>query len=78
MTFRPHPFSWAPGAAERHATREGEWRGAASVAALCGAEIRPVDTVESWLWPTCVRCDVEAHRIAGVPMPRRRRTAAAG
>ncbi|GAA4858642.1 MULTISPECIES: zinc finger protein [Saccharopolyspora] len=72
MNYRPYPFSWAPGAALRHATAVAEWRLREHVTTLCGEVVEPVNTTLAWLWPTCAPCDVEAHRIAGAPMPRRR------
>ncbi|WP_345356241.1 zinc finger protein [Saccharopolyspora cebuensis] len=67
--WRPHPFSWAPGAQQRHATTTRRWSHGAEVVALCGATVVADNSVQAWWWTTCEPCDVEAHRLAGVPMP---------
>ncbi|GAA4876582.1 zinc finger protein [Saccharopolyspora cebuensis] len=71
MIYRPHPFSWFPSAEERHATPSEDWRHEDAVASLCGRTLAGDDSTVAWLWPTCEPCDVEAHRIAGVPMHRK-------
>ncbi|GAA4869546.1 zinc finger protein [Saccharopolyspora cebuensis] len=72
MKFRQHPFGWVPAAERRHVTR-AIWRDGDEIAALCGEVVVAVDTTESWFWGTCEPCNVEAHRIVGVPMPGARR-----
>ncbi|GAA4862819.1 zinc finger protein [Saccharopolyspora cebuensis] len=76
MNYRPHPFSWCPAHEHRHATKAAKWHDGEQVTTLCGASVTAADTVLAWLWPTCERCDVHAHELAGVPMPPKPRTSA--
>ncbi|GAA2334113.1 hypothetical protein GCM10009854_07070 [Saccharopolyspora halophila] len=68
--FRPHPFSWRPGADRvRHATTQDMPRDGARFESLCGVTTTADCGEAAWLHPTCDACNAEAHRVAGVPMP---------
>ncbi|WP_168584997.1 zinc finger protein [Saccharopolyspora sp. ASAGF58] len=71
--YRPHPFSWAPAAGQRHATTDqrpaGGWPDGAEITALCDRHVRPESGELAWLWPTCPECNKAAHVLAGIPMP---------
>lgn len=68
--FRPHPFTWRPATDRaRHATAQDAPHDGARFEALCGATVSADCDCEAWLHPTCESCNVEAHKLAGVPMP---------
>lgn len=72
--YRPHPFSWVPGDGRRHAIGEarppGGWPDEAEITALCGDDVHADNSTFAWFWPTCPDCNVAAHRLADVPMPK--------
>lgn len=73
LMSRSHRFSWQPGDGARHATAdERPDRGrpvGTRISTLCGTQVLSDESVEAWLWVTCPRCNIEAHELAGIPMP---------
>ncbi|MGI8309312.1 zinc finger protein [Saccharopolyspora hattusasensis] len=71
--YRPHPFSWVPGAEQRHATIDdrppGGWRDGETVTTLCDLSIQAKTSELAWLWDTCPDCNAAAHVLAQCPMP---------
>jgi zinc finger protein len=72
MVYRPHPFSWVPAGGLRHASAVkrpfGGWADGEVIAMLCGEEAQAENSPTAWFWETCPECNVQAHRLAGVPM----------
>ncbi|MCI2421839.1 hypothetical protein MOQ72_30830 [Saccharopolyspora sp. K220] len=67
-----HPFHWTPAQGQRHASLDtrpgGGYPTGMSVKTLCNQQLTAENTDLAWLWLTCPDCDVEAHRLAGVPL----------
>ena len=70
-----HPFHWVPAAGKRHATTTarpgGGYPTGMTVPTLCDEELTADNSTTAWFWETCPVCNVEAHRLAGVPMARK-------
>lgn len=74
VMYRPHPFSWIPACGKRHASADtkplGGYPNGFVVATLCRHQLPADNSDVAWLWETCPECNVKAHELAGIPMPK--------
>lgn len=69
-----HPFTWVPGARERHASTTNPATGRSfatgtCVTTLCEREVIADNDMLAWFWTTCPTCNAKAHELAGLDLP---------